>query len=355
MSAASIVTCDTVADIVREVFDLVRSQYVFAFGLALLLGQAQADTISTNGITWVYRIVDDHVEIGGGGSAAIPTSVKGEVEIPSRIKNKDVTKIQSCAFHGCSFSSVKIPSTITEIAGSAFCRCSMLTNVTIPASVTLVNRYAFAWCSRLEEVRLLGLSTELESGESTSVFYGASSTFHVQVASGAVGCDTPRKGYWNSYPYKPLAEIDYAVEASNAVIKIGEKWFAKYPDFDRMYGCNYTRAITSHTHKVSVNGDPMSVWHDYVAGTDPTDEESRFTSAIEMSNGVPVVTWSPNLNTNEAVRLYRVWGAATLDGSWAWPADAVRHRFFKVEVAMPDGATATDAPGPVGGGEAGER
>ena len=42
MSAASIVTCDMVADIVREVFDLVRSQYVFAFGLALLLGQAQA-------------------------------------------------------------------------------------------------------------------------------------------------------------------------------------------------------------------------------------------------------------------------------------------------------------------------
>ena len=37
------------------------------------------------------------------------------------------------------------------------------------------------------------------------------------------------------------------------------------------------------------------------------------------------------------------------------PADAERHRFFKVEVAMPDGATATDAPGPVGGGEVGER
>ncbi len=32
-------------------------------------------------------------------------------------------------------------------------------------------------------------------------------------------------------------------------------------------------------------------------------------------------------------------------------ADAEKHRFFKVEVAMPDGATATDAPGPVGGGE----
>ena len=43
--------------------------------------------------------------------------------------------------------------------------------------------------------------------------------------------------------------------------------------------------------------------------------------------------------------------AARLDGSWAWPADAEKRRFFKVEVAMPDGATAADAPGPVVGGE----
>jgi hypothetical protein len=35
-------------------------------------------------------------------------------------------------------------------------------------------------------------------------------------------------------------------------------------------------------------------------------------------------------------------------------ADAANHRFFKVEVAMPDGATAADAPGPVGGEEIGE-
>lgn len=31
---------------------------------------------------------------------------------------------------------------------------------------------------------------------------------------------------------------------------------------------------------------------------------------------------------------------------------AVDHRFFKVDVAMPDGATPTDAIGPVGGGNA---
>ena len=61
-----------------------------------------------------------------------------------------------------------------------------------------------------------------------------------------------------------------------------------------------------------------------------------------------------NKSNKHMANCYRVGGAATLDGSWAWPADAAKHRFFKVEVAMPDGATATDAPGPVGGGDAGE-
>ncbi len=56
--------------------------------------------------------------------------------------------------------------------------------------------------------------------------------------------------------------------------------------------------------------------------------------------------------SKEQKRILRIdRGAATLGGPWTWPADAAKHRFFKVEVVMPDGATATDAPGPVGGGE----
>ena len=42
----------------------------------------------------------------------------------------------------------------------------------------------------------------------------------------------------------------------------------------------------------------LTVWQDYVAGTDPTNAASVFKAGIEMVGGVPQITWSPDLNTN---------------------------------------------------------
>lgn len=78
------------------------------------------------------------------------------------------------------------------------------------------------------------------------------------------------------------------------------------------------------------------VWECYVAGINPTNETARFTAKIELKEGVPVVTWEPNLNTDGAVRTYKVYGSETLDngGEWQYPTNSL-HRFFKVEVEMP--------------------
>ena len=83
-------------------------------------------------------------------------------------------------------------------------------------------------------------------------------------------------------------------------------------------------------------GRPMAVWQDYVAGTDPTNIESRLQAYIEMQGDYPLVTWDPNLNTNGIVRVYKVYGSETLDsgGNWQYPTNAL-HRFFKVKVEMP--------------------
>ncbi len=79
----------------------------------------------------------------------------------------------------------------------------------------------------------------------------------------------------------------------------------------------------------------MSVWQDYVAGTDPTNVNSVFTAAIKMVDGLPQVTWSPNLNTNDEVRVYTVFGKTNLtDATWVCPTNAA-HRFFKVKIEMP--------------------
>ena len=71
-------------------------------------------------------------------------------------------------------------------------------------------------------------------------------------------------------------------------------------------------------------------------GLDPSDALSQLTADITMSNDVPYITWSPNLNTNGEVRVYKVWGKARLDDAdeqWTYPTNGT-HRFFKVSVEM---------------------
>ena len=81
-----------------------------------------------------------------------------------------------------------------------------------------------------------------------------------------------------------------------------------------------------------------SVWEEYVAGLDPTNETSRFAAKIEMKDGVPVVTWEPDLNESgtKLERLYKVYGRESLDAAnpWQYPTNSL-HRFFKVTVEMP--------------------
>ena len=73
-------------------------------------------------------------------------------------------------------------------------------------------------------------------------------------------------------------------------------------------------------------------WQDYVAGTDPTNVTSVFTAS---KDGMSLVTWSPNLNSNGEVRVYTVFGKTNLtDAAWVCPTNAA-HRFFKVKVEMP--------------------
>lgn len=73
-------------------------------------------------------------------------------------------------------------------------------------------------------------------------------------------------------------------------------------------------------------------WQDYVAGTDPTNVTSAFTAS---KDGMSLVTWSPNLNSNGEVRVYTVLGKTNLtDAAWVCPTNAA-HRFFKVKVEMP--------------------
>ena len=87
--------------------------------------------------------------------------------------------------------------------------------------------------------------------------------------------------------------------------------------------------------KTDSNGRAMQVWQDYVAGTDPTNTMDFLRAVISFSNGMPKVSWTPNLNSNAEMRVYTVLGKTNLtDVAWMCPTNS-GHRFFKVKVALP--------------------
>ena len=125
------------------------------------------------------------------------------------------------------------------------------------------------------------------------------------------------------------------IDEGSSPFFIPTSWFAQYPTM----GGSTVAELQVVAEDNGVKSAP--VWHDYVAGTDPTNALSKFTAMIEMKDGVPIVTWSPNLNgegVRGGVRVYRVWGKANLgDAAWSevGAGEESDYRFFRVTVEMP--------------------
>ena len=126
---------------------------------------------------------------------------------------------------------------------------------------------------------------------------------------------------------------------SGGPVAIASTWAEQYPGFEAKFGSDFTAALTKPTGKRDGSGNAMLVWQDYVAGTDLTNPESRFTASITFdAQDKPVISWSPELSAAEAAkRTYRKFGKARLnDPDWTEIAvgDEENYNFFKVTVEM---------------------
>lgn len=89
---------------------------------------------------FTYIINNDEVTITGLADGYNPSTLN----IPSKIENKNVTRIGNDAFEDCkSMTSVTIPNSVISIGYAAFEYCTKLENINISDNVTSIGEYAF--------------------------------------------------------------------------------------------------------------------------------------------------------------------------------------------------------------------
>ena len=282
-------------------------------------------------------VVLPHIIDGRGPVEVVGRDLlRGATKVTSVAIPSSVTTIEPSAFRECSrLESVELPDGLVEIGDNAFRECVSLRSITIPASVRRIGYFAFRDCLRLESVNLLGDMPQRDLG----AFMGVPSFTTI---SGRLGAAT--------------AMIYAEITNSTSEITVPEGWLdeiamahdkpagaASYEAaFMERFGDDLAEALKKPTGKRDLHGNPLYVWQDYVAGTDPLDEEDQFTATVTMENGVPKIRWKPELPpAKAAMRKYTTYGATALDGEWVDVSnlsDTDRHaagyQFFRVSVEM---------------------
>ena len=160
-------------------------------------------------------------------------------------------------------SDYEIPATIQTIDPEAFLYCRNFKTLKVPSSVITINRKNVA---------------DRSSDVST-----------VMTVTG-------------SFATVPHSWVDEVVGKSDA---LAAKFNGDYDTF-----------LTQSSGKVKANGSSLSIWEEYVAGTDPSDPDSIFkVTEVTFENGVLKVSWDPDLGED---RKYTEYGAKVLGSAASW-------------------------------------
>lgn len=316
----------------------------------------------------------------------------GDLVVPAYIDGLPVRKINEAAFVACTgLRSIKIPSTVREIGARTFSDCWNLTNVTFESGVTMVGDNAFSNCVSLASItfpktlsrlgagcfhgcvgltdvyfkgnapRLVipNMSDKSPFGEMIYRNYGYYERFKIHINKNTYGWISPyAKGVPEKWPvdfgymqaHETVAEDDgetdvassgfvvVVTEIKGGPVAVPESWAGKYREYVQKFGGNFALSLTKPTGKKDAAGNSLQVWHDYVAGTDPTDINDAFTATIKIIDDKPVISVVPQLSESEkSLRKYTVYGKVSLkDADWieVKVGKESGYNFFKVTVEM---------------------
>ncbi len=151
---------------------------VLCFTLAVLIVGTSAFLIYFKWDKSEFEYVD-----GTDKGTVMITGYKGEskdVKIPSKLRGKNVTQIDTSAFEESDITSIEIGDKITYIGMSAFRGCKSLKTVKLGKSILNIDEGCFNDCTALEEITL-PKSLEKLGG---SLFAGCTSLKNVQIEDG---------------------------------------------------------------------------------------------------------------------------------------------------------------------------
>ena len=324
---------------------------------------------------------------------AVNRNFEGDLIIPAYIDGLPVRKINEAGFvTSAGLRSVKIPSTVREIGARAFADCLNLTNITFESGVTTVGDCAFSNCVSLTSITFPKTLSRLGSGcfqgciELKDVYfkgnaprlsipsvsdksplgemvyrnYGYYERFKIHINKNTYGWISPyEKGVPEKWPVDygymqahetvsedgddsedetPSGFVVVITEIIGGPVAVPESWASKYPGYVQKFGNNFALSITKPTGKKDAAGNSLKVWHDYVAGTDPTNIKDVFTASIKIVEGKPVISVKPELQDSEkSYRKYTVYGKKSLlSQDWAAveSGNEGEYNFFKVTVEI---------------------
>lgn len=230
-----------------------------------------------------------------------------------------------------------VPAGVTNIAANAFAGCGELEHIVIPDGVESIDRTAFDGCGKLwanwyKSLANVAAGASDASGASEIALTVTNVVVHYVTQSVQNDAVVPST---SSGIVNIIGEV-----AAGAAIAIPSAWAEQYPGFAAKFGSDFTAALTKPTGKRDGAGNAMLVWQDFVAGTDPTDDDDVFKASITFDeDGSPVISWTPEFAdpSEAAKRRYRKYGKVRIqDKDWTEFSDGEESNFnfFKVTVEM---------------------